>query len=172
MMTNYFLGIDPGLSGAIAIYDGKELLVFDMPIINYKLKSGKTRKELNVGRLASLINQAPKGDRTVYLEQINGRPGQSGFTEFRFGECYGMTKATIAMTATPYVFVTPQEWKKHYGLKKTKGMTQAEYKKLSRDCAIKQFPDKAKRFAAGKDDGRAEAALIALYGFEKSRSLI
>lgn len=159
------IGIDPGLKGAIAILDGDDLRVYDMPVLEYTLGSGKTRTELNLGRLASYIRST---EGIAYMEAINGRSQGRGFTEFRFGEAYGMSKAALVLTGTPYNLVSPQKWKSYFGLKKTKGMTGPEFKTLSRELAMQKFPAKANRFKRKKDDGRAEAALIALYGLEQS----
>jgi crossover junction endodeoxyribonuclease RuvC len=161
------VGIDPGLSGAIALFDGKDLYAFDMPVLSYSVSGGKTRKEINIGKLAAYIRQAPN-NRKAYMEAINGRSSQGGFTEFRFGESYGMAKAVLVLTGTPYELISPQKWKNYFGLKKTKGMTTPEFKTLSRELAMKLFPARADRFKRVKDDGRAEAALIALYGLEHS----
>jgi len=164
---NNIVGIDPGLSGAIALFDGKDLYAFDMPVLSYSVSGGKTRKEINIGKLANIITQAGS-PRNAYMEAINGRSSQGGFTEFRFGESYGMAKAALVLTGTPYELISPQKWKNYFGLKKTKGMTTPEFKTLSRELAMKMFPTRAKRFERKKDDGRAEAALIALYGLENS----
>ena len=58
----------------------------------------------------------------------------------------------------PVKFVQPASWKKHFGLNRDKG--------LSRSLATQRFPEYAKLFARAKDDGRAEAALLALFGQE------
>jgi crossover junction endodeoxyribonuclease RuvC len=56
-------------------------------------------------------------------------------------------------------YVTPAKWKKHFGLNRDKG--------VSRSKATERFPEYANLFSRVKDDGRAEAALIALYGAEQ-----
>lgn len=163
---NSIIGIDPGLSGAIALFDGNDLYVFDMPVLEYCVSGGKKRKELNIGKLAGYIRQGSTAK--AYMEAINGRSSQGGFTEFRFGEAYGMSKAALVLTGTSYELISPQKWKNYFGLKKTKGMTTAQFKTLSRELAMEKFPARADRFKRVKDDGAAEAALIALYGFEQS----
>jgi len=55
-------------------------------------------------------------------------------------------------------YVTPSKWKAHFGLTRDKG--------VSRGMAMQRFPEYAEKFKRVKDDGRAEAALIALYGQE------
>jgi len=65
----------------------------------------------------------------------------------------------LAAHRIPVQYVTPSIWKKHFGLSKEKG--------VSRGFAIQRFPEHAESFQRVKDDGRAEAALIALYGKDK-----
>jgi crossover junction endodeoxyribonuclease RuvC len=55
--------------------------------------------------------------------------------------------------------VAPAIWKKHFGLSTDKD--------ASRALAGQTFPDQADLWKLKKQDGRAEAALIALYGWVK-----
>lgn len=162
---NNFIGIDPGLSGAIAVIENGDLYVFDMPVLEYDISGKKKRKELNVGKLAGLLDVA---NCQAYLEGVAGMPGMGGTQMFAFGQSYGMTKAALALKGVPYEIISPQKWKNYFGLKKTRGMTTSEFKTLSRELAMQKFPARAERFKRKKDDGRAEAALIALYGLEQS----
>ena len=79
---------------------------------------------------------------------------------FRFGETYGATQMAVAAHKVPIQYVTPAKWKGHFRLNRDKG--------VSRGLATQRFPDCADLFKRVKDDGRAEAALIALYGKEMS----
>ncbi len=146
------IGIDPGLDGGIAIISDAGVLIYDMPTVEYSISGGKMRREINIGALTSIIR---KVHGTAYVEALNGRPGR-GATEFRLGETYGMIKAVCVLTGTPYKLVSPQRWKKHFNLTKDKDTSRAKASAI--------FPDRAKMFARKKDDGRAEAALIAHYG--------
>jgi len=67
----------------------------------------------------------------------------------------------MAVTGHGYevYYVTPAVWKKHFKLSKNKG--------VSRSLACQRFPEAADQFTRVKDDGRAEAGLIALYGAER-----
>ena len=56
--------------------------------------------------------------------------------------------------------VSPQRWKKYYGLKKEPNETKTEYKRKSVDKAKELFPIAAESLKYSKD-GRAEALLIA-----------
>lgn len=152
-MTIEHIGIDPGLSGGIAFIYGSELYVWDMPVIQYQLSNKKWRREVNIGKLASIIRSTDCN--TCTLEKLQGM-GKVPFTEFRLGEAYGMTKAALVLTGTTFDLAAPTAWKKHFGLTKDKD--------AARELAQKLFPERASSFSRKKDDGKAEAALIAHYG--------
>ena len=61
-------------------------------------------------------------------------------------------------------YLTAPAWKRAIGIPPGKGM-----KDLARAAAVHRWPDKADLFARTKDDGRAEAALIAFAGFMKEQ---
>jgi crossover junction endodeoxyribonuclease RuvC len=60
----------------------------------------------------------------------------------------------------PTSLVTPQEWKRYFRL----GPDKAE----ARLIAARLIPASAGSFARVRDDGRAEAALLALFGASQS----
>jgi crossover junction endodeoxyribonuclease RuvC len=60
-------------------------------------------------------------------------------------------------------FITPPTWKRAVGL------TLAS-KDAARSEAIRRWPNHAELFASVKDDGRAEAALIAIAGLVRERT--
>ena len=150
------VGIDPGFSGAVAFYKSEThwLEVYDMPV----LKNAKGKTVLNLHELHSLLT--PEGDEphTAVIEQVAAMRGQGVSSMFRFGETYGATQMAVAAHAMPIHYVTPAKWKGHFKLSRDKG--------VSRSVAIQRFPKNAADFSRVKDDGRAEAALIALYGAE------
>ena len=61
--------------------------------------------------------------------------------------------------------MVPQLWKKHYGLKREKDETKAQYKGKSVELARKLFPAASSLLMLSKD-GRAEALLIAKYVYD------
>ena len=151
------LGIDPGFTGAIALVDstaGKLISVVDMP--TFKNKKGKV--ETNHISLFNLLNPG-SANVTAVLEFVASRPNQSSQSTFRFGQGYGAIEMALAAHRIPIQYVTPSKWKAHFGLSKDKG--------VSLSLAIQRFPDQSDSFRRVKDNGRAEAALIALYGKEK-----
>ena len=149
-------GIDPGFTGAIALYwpDTGKLEVHDMPV----MKNPKGKTIINPhGVLDILANEG--GKSLAVIEQVSAMPGQGVSSMFRFGEGYGHLQMACAASKLPLQYVTPATWKKHFGLSRDKG--------VSRSLTMQRFPDQAQQFSRAKDDGRAEASLIALYGAEK-----
>lgn len=153
----YVIGIDPGFTGALAVLDataGTLVSVVDMPVQMNK----KGKQELNLHRLFELLTPPADTQVTAVLEFVAARPGQGAPATFRFGQGYGAIEMALAGHKIPVQYVTPAKWKRHFALSKDKG--------VSRGFATQRFPDWAPEFARVKDDGRAEATLIALYGKE------
>lgn len=152
------IGIDPGLTGAIAFYWPRtnELHIEDMPTAPNK----KGRRELLHAQLAHILKHPIEGP--VWLEQVASRPGQGVSSVFRFGQVYGACEMAAAATGRPLHHVTPSAWKKHFNI--------AAGKDQARGLASQRFPSAAHLFARKKDDGRAEACLLALYGAEVAKT--
>lgn len=148
-----YIGIDPGFTGAIAYYWPEEnyIELYDMPV--YKNPKGKT--ELNLHELHQILKPETDDLCTAMIEQVAAMPGQGVSSMFRFGQSYGATQMAVAAHKIPMHFVTPAKWKSHFGLSRDKG--------VSRSLASQRFPKQADLFSRSKDDGRAEATLIALY---------
>lgn len=154
-----FLGIDPGLSGALAWVDaqpGKRprlLGVLDMPT-RPEVSSGKTRNIIDLQALADAArNPIFPQPGVVRIEQVGGRPGEAVRAVFRFGYSAGAVAGVAAMICNRIELTPPQVWRRCVGLTGDKG--------ASRALATSFFPDSAPLFKRVKDDGRAEASLIA-----------
>jgi len=143
------MGVDPGVSGAVAFYFPMvhRLAVDDVPVAG---------GEINVPELARLIRiHRPT---LAVIERVHSMPGQGVSSSFNFGRSYGDVRGAIGALDVPLHFVTPQKWKKYFGLSSDKDECRLR--------AIRMFPTAAESFRLKKHDGRAEAALIALYGAE------
>lgn len=146
------LGVDPGGSGALALLTPEELRISDMPV--FLVKRGKSAKpEIDVHALLALLDEWKP--HVCYFEQVGGIPGQSASAAFNFGRIAGSCEA-IVKTYARFVFVTPATWKKAMGVSGDKDDSRAK--------ATNLFPARAADFRRKKDDGRAEAALLAEYG--------
>ena len=150
------VGIDPGLSGAIAFLDGSNLLnVADLPLVEVQHGKG-SRKELSPALLHDMLVHTEIKISKAVVEHVAASPQMGTVSAFRFGESFGAILAVLACCGIRTVLVRPAAWKKAMGLGPDKA--------LSRAMAIKLWPDQSHCFARAKDEGRAEAALIAEYG--------
>ena len=160
MSVEYVLGCDPGLSGAIAIIDVRKGLVdaIDMPTVEIKVGKAMKRRVAPEVIAAELKCYAPYA--VAYIEKVSAMPGQGVSSMFAFGEAYGLVRGVLAGMGVPVTTVTPAVW--------TKAMRVAGGKDGSRQRAMELWPDKAALFKRVKDDGRADASLIAQWGIAKS----
>ena len=70
------IGIDPGLSGAIAVMkDNKVKNIFDMPVM---AEGKKNKRQLNSAQLVNILkeNVSENEEAVVVVEQVNAMPGQ------------------------------------------------------------------------------------------------
>lgn len=146
------IGIDPGLTGAVAIIGNYGIDLIDMPVMA-KSTGGK---QVDGAALAQIFLQ----DRercSVYLEQVGSMPGQGVSSMFNFGHGYGVVQGVLYALCIPFRLVTPQKWKRHHGLI-------GKQKDMARTLCIQQYPELSERLTRKKDIGRADALLIAKYG--------
>lgn len=148
-------GIDPGMSGALAFLDTAtgSVETIDMPVLRLA-RGGKTRGEVDAHALAALFWERHTGH--VFLEHVWARGGEGQPASFSFGEGYGVIKGVIAAVAVPLTLVAPNKWKRAMGVLDGKSGARARASQL--------LPAAADQWRLVKHDGRAEAALIALYG--------
>lgn len=157
-------GIDPGISGAISFFNAGILeRVIDLPVIEIVVGKGK-RRQLVPAALAEALWQSGllHSPDHVYLEHVSSRPGEGAVGAFSFGRGFGQIEGTLAGMGLPYTLVHPGKWKKALGVPADKGG--------ARMRACREWPAFAGYFARVKDDGRAEAALIGLYGLSQGRN--
>ena len=158
------LAIDPGLSGAIAILGPSldDLVVHDMPV-HVLARGGKAKRDVDAVELVSIIRLAELSgalDHT-FVEQVGAMPGQGLSSTFAFGKGYGIVLGALAALSVPVTTVPPQRWKKALGVPAGKDAARARASQL--------MPRHAHHWPLKKHDGRAEAALIALFGWGKDR---
>ena len=95
------IGIDPGLSGAIAILENNKVLrIFDIPTMT---EGKKNKRQLNSALLVDLLreNIANTEDVAVVVEQVNAMPGQGVTSMFNFGQTFGAIKGICAALNLP-----------------------------------------------------------------------
>lgn len=149
----YYIGIDPGSKGAMAIIDSEgnvaDIIDIDNNVDTYS------------GLIIQFIDNLDK-DFYVAVEDVCGRPGQSCAANTTFMKLAGYAELVGYFIATDFLKVKPQVWKKHFGLIFPKDMSKTEKKHKSIELAKELFPAVADQLTASKD-GRAEALLIARY---------
>lgn len=152
------LGIDPGICGAFArLSDDAPLVIHDMPILTIQ-RGAKKKREMDAHVLSDLIeNHLPDH---AFLEQAWARPGEAASVSFTNGCNFGTVLGILAALQVPYTVVPPQRWKKALQVPAEKDGARARASQL--------LPQYASEWRRVKDDGRAEAALIALYGLQIS----
>lgn len=152
------LGVDPGLSGGISVIDDGQLIaVYDMPVRDVPYKK-KTRKVVDGKALYEIFNTHTPN--LIVIETVGSMTGQGVTSSFNFGYSagviYGCASAFWRDTETQ--FVRPQAWKKKLGLIGTE-------KDAARLKCIEIFASHADWFKLKKSSGKADASLIALYGY-------
>lgn len=148
------LGIDPGMKGALACYcDDADLWVRDVP--TFKDTRGN---QIDLYQCVHCLNEAMKiyNITMAYIEQVHAMPKQGVSSMFKFGKVCGALEGIVASAGIPMTSVTPQKWKKELSVPK--------HKDAARQRASELMPNHAYLWKRVKDDGRAEASLIAYYG--------
>lgn len=154
------IGIDPGVSGALAVRStgGRLLGVRDMPTLQAEGKKG--RRIIDGPALLRLLGELAKRysaqGLAAVLEEVRSMPRDGHVGAFAFGRGFGTIETALAACAIPFAAVRPQVWKKALGVTADKDQARA--------IASRLMPEGAALWPLKKHDGRAEAALIALYG--------
>ncbi len=164
-------GIDPGKAGALAIlFPDSSVEFHDVPVIETKTPSRTNKSGYTVKTVPAWTEWQDAwvnalvlaGVDCVFIELVTA--GQNGVKQgvqsmFNFGGTLRFAHA-IALSPRPrprVEFVTPAVWKPKFGLLHgSKGASREKCRTL--------FPTTASKLKREKDDGRAEAALIAEYG--------
>jgi crossover junction endodeoxyribonuclease RuvC len=154
-MSALIVGIDPGVTGALALLSDKgELLeVRDMPTL---ADGTKGRSTVNSPLLAELL--AKWHAREVFCEFVSARPTDGSVQAFAFGRTFAIIHGVCGALSLPISLITPGSWKRFHSI------PAGDQKDLARSKAIARWPAMAERFARKLDHNRAESALIGLAG--------
>ena len=168
-----YIGIDPGTTGAIAVINGANVTIFDIPTVEVK-RNGKVRKRVDVRALCRLARAlaAVSGGR-VMTEDLWIAGGDNPASASELIRCAAYCEAAFVAAGFVVDAVPPQVWKAAYGIggagliEADRGKRRAILKTRARETASRLFPNEAGQFAKVKDADRAEATLIAEYGRRK-----
>lgn len=154
-----FIGIDPGLHGAMAFMWPDKLIIADVPTHELTV-NGKKRVQIDKHNLAGVLrscNPALEGGRVAaFVEDVHSMPKQGVASSFKFGFVAGCIQQAVVDAGFELTLVPPQVWKRRFNLTADKDAARARASEL--------LPSHAHLWPLKKHDGRAEAALIALYG--------
>lgn len=183
-MSRIFFGMDPGKSGFIFAYDGKEFKSYEMPHHKTEtgelLKSGKskTKEEFHIGGFPDLIYQIkkdfPEGPYIAAIEEVGGRGGWSATNNFNFGFVAGLQRMIFEMLRAEIIMVRPAKWqsvvRKGYDIKKIPSSTGktmiVDAKQMAEYIVTKEFPNidfRKSSKAKNNHDGKIDAFLILQY---------
>ena len=152
------IGIDPGISGAICFFEnGQVKEIINMPVM---ADGKKNKRQINgpqtYNEILKRINNYPKKDIIVVIEQVSAMPGQGVTSMFNFGQSFGVIKGICSAMQLSTFFIRPTKWKKYFGLIKTE-------KDASRTKVIEIFPYISSELSRKKDSNKADAVLIASF---------
>ena len=103
------MSIDPGLSGAIAVFDGETLIdIVDTPVHSL-VRNNKTKRQISASGLAAIFRDKPGH---VIVEKVSAMPGQGVTSMFSFGRSFGVIEGILAAFEIPATYVMPSVWTK------------------------------------------------------------
>ena len=144
----YYIGIDPGKTGAIAVIDNDHTCaVTDMPTLG--------EHSLDALEICRIL-RIPSATRAFcVIEKAQPMPKQGVVSVAHYMTGYGILLACLQITGVPFTEVGASHWKRKMGLI-------GKAKDESRRMAMNLFP--AAELHLKKHHGRAEALLLAAYG--------
>jgi hypothetical protein len=147
------IGIDPGKSGAVAVWNEGIDKVIKCP--------SDAEKMANIFSTLKTDSWVDGDGKIVaYIEQVHAFPTDARSSAFKFGKNYGEWIGVLGTLKIRTIYVTPQKWMKYY----------KEKLKIELPKDKQQRKRKLKEIAANYTDKKitlynADAILIAVYGF-------
>lgn len=160
--SSLILGIDPGITGAMAIISSGEnpkfVAVFDFPTLEVKI-GNKLKTRIDLESLSFLIESYSKDILVALIEEVGQISTKSDpFSSFVFGFATGSVHGVLTSNQIKIETVKPLIWKAALGLDSDKSKSIAK--------AIKLFPEAEIHLKRKKDHGRAEAILLAHFAWK------
>ena len=152
-----FIGIDPGLTGGVAILDeaGGIITTTLMPRVG---------SDIDIRAVRDMLPLYDDLHVTLELQQV--RQGQGG--DLTTGCNWGRLRALVELEGIPHQIITPTQWSKHFKIP-SKSPTKAEKKQHSFAAARRIWGDAFNDLKIGvSKDGMVDALLIGRYGRDKA----
>ena len=151
------IGIDIGVTGAVAAVDSRSSTVLDLPTVAIEGQRVVRRKVCVLGLRDQLRGPVPAGEAALAsLEDVHRGMGPGAAARSSLDLNRGRIEAVLELLRVPVRAVAPRVWKRHFGLGKEK----ADALKVARTL----YPLQAHALARAKDHNRAEALLMAHFG--------
>jgi len=165
------VGIDPGVSGAVgALLLEHDMIwrpwVWDLPY-THDYVSAKVASVFDIRSfiaILSYLKQACLGEIVVGIEEQGGRPYQNLPSTVKNIGTAKLIEGICHVMATRVYLVRASVWKGHFALDLGAKVSRKDRKEAAREMAQKRFPSVI--LDRVKDEGRAEALLIAQYMYE------
>lgn len=161
------IGIDPGLSGALAVIrDGQLVSVDDTPTLLIGTKrhydmAGMERLLHAAMRMQDVVLERFVSCVVVGIERQQAMPSQGVVSMFSTGYGYGLWRMLLHCNGVSVEEIQPKAWRKHFSLPAGKPL---ERKRAALAKATDLFPAAPLTGPkGGAKDGRADALLIAEY---------
>ena len=142
-----WIGIDPGKAGAMAVIQDNDVAVIPFKQDDY------------IRYLKDIKQNHPC---VCCIEDVHSLPREGVPSAHNFGRSVGWLLGVLDAIGIPYQPITPQKWKKEFGLTSDKAQSIEVCKRLFPDVNLKRT-ERSKK----DDDNCAEACLLALYAKRK-----
>jgi crossover junction endodeoxyribonuclease RuvC len=154
MNGDLYLGVDPGLTGAMALVDASGAFhsVEDIPVM--ARGKGRVKHEVDPAGLARLLRPHAASIKLAVVEQVSSMPGQGVASVFSMGHSLGCIVGVLQALGVPLRLVPASVWKRKAGVSADKNLARSE--------AIRLWPGAP--LDRVKDHNRAEALLLARHG--------
>lgn len=143
------VGVDPGKTGAVAMFDGKDRSTLQVE----RIPTYRGTTDINTAALVKVLRAILPPRFTATIERQGTRPGESRGVALKIGRGEGVLIGILAgLGCRDILAVEPSKWKKVIGV--------TSDKQSSIRLARSRFTIPESR---GLRDGPAEAMLLALY---------
>lgn len=156
------LGLDPGIRGGLALVRMVDDIATVADAIDIPTTGSGAKERVDVLALEDWLTAHRPAK--AFVERAQAMPRQGASSGFKYGRATGALEAAIMLCTTPLEIIEPSMWKKFFRLP-------GKDKEAARQRALELFPTAHHLFARKRDHGRAEAALIALFGLKTSHAM-
>ena len=130
----YYMGIDPGASGGIAVLDASGAVLECVVMPDTPLE------------ILSFLRCYDSKRCVCVLEDVGqGMPGQSSSATAKFARHNGHLEMALMALGIKTIKVRPQKWEKTYALGKSSAYGKAEWKRRLKERAQQLFPQLGKK---------------------------